>query len=350
MLRILGISLFLLIQVTVLAQPVLDGSGKISRGDLRVLFYNVENCFDCFDDTTKLDNEFLPQGVRHWTWEKYKQKTQKIAKVIVATGGWVFPDIIGLCEIENRFVLDGIFNNPYFRKIGYKIIHRESPDHRGIDVAFIYQPEVFTPIDTSFLQVIYEGEKQSTTREVVYVKGKMHTSDVFHIFVNHWPSRWGGQIESEHKRIAAARVVRHKIDSIFKTDSLANILLMGDFNDYPNNKSIISVLKAKTDTTKIKNNGIYNLAFPLNDLNHIGSYKYQGRWGMLDQFMVSGSLLNKKAVLYCTYQDMHLFAPPFLLEEDKTNYGQMPFRTFRGYKYNGGFSDHLPIVLDFWRK
>ncbi len=350
MLRILGISLFLLIQVTVFAQSVLNGSGKISRGDLRVLFYNVENCFDSFDDSTKLDNEFLPQGVRHWTWKKYKQKTQKIAKVIVAAGGWEFPDIIGLCEIENRFVLDGIFKNPYFRKIGYKIIHRESPDHRGIDVAFIYQPEVFTPIDTSFLQVIYEGEKQSTTREVIYVKGKMHTSDVFHIFVNHWPSRWGGQIESEHKRIAAARLVRHKIDSIFKTDSLANILLMGDFNDYPNNKSIVSVLKAKADSTAIQNNGIYNLAFPLNKLNHIGSHKYQGRWGMLDQFMVSGSLLNKKAVLYCTYRDMHLFAPSFLLEEDKANYGQMPFRTFRGYKYNGGFSDHLPIVLDFWRK
>ncbi len=339
-----------MIQVAAIAQPVLDGSGKIPRGDIRVLFYNVENCFDCFDDSTKLDNEFLPQGVRHWNWEKYKQKTQKIAKVILAAGGWEFPDIIGLCEIENHFVLEGIFKNPYLQKIGYQIIHRESPDRRGIDVAFIYQPEVFTPIDTNFLQLIYKGEKQSTTREILYVKGRLHTSDVFHIFVNHWPSRWEGQIESEHKRITAAKLLHSQIDSIFKTDSSANILLMGDFNDYPANKSIASVLKAKSSNEKVKNSSLYNLAIPLNELNHIGSYKYQDKWGMLDQFMVSGSLLNKTAVLYTSSKDMHLFAPSFLLENDKAYYGQKPFRTFTGYKYNGGFSDHLPIVIDFWRK
>lgn len=332
------------------AQSILEGREESKRGDFRAMFYNVENCFDCFDDSLKLDNEFLPVGVRHWNWEKYQKKVNRISKVIMAAGGWEFPDIIGLCEIENRFVLDGIFKFGHLNQIDYRIIHRESPDRRGIDVALMYQPEVFQPIDTTFIQLVYNGEKVSTTREILYVKAKLHSSDTLHVFVNHWPSRWGGQLESEHKRISAAKLVRHKVDSIYLQSPKANILIMGDFNDYPENESIKNTLRAYEIADEIRDQQLYNLASVFVKNGSIGSHKYQGKWGMLDQFIVSGSLMNKSAVLYCNKDGMSVFAPDFLLEKDETHFGLKPYRTFVGYKYHGGFSDHLPVILDFWRK
>lgn len=332
------------------AQSIIDGSKEDVRGDFRVLFYNVENLFDCFNDSLIMDEEFLPSGVRSWTWEKYQKKTQKIGKVILSAGAWEFPDLIGLCEIENRFVLDGLFKIGYLNKAGYQIIHRESPDRRGIDVALVYQARTFQPIDTSFLQLIYKGESSSTTREILYVKGKTHTDDTLHVFVNHWPSRWGGQFDSEHKRISAAKLLRAKISEIVKDDTKAKILIMGDFNDYPDDKSLDLILKALVPKNQFENDQLYNLAGLFLNKTGIGSHKYHGKWGMLDQFIVSGALLNKTGCLYCQTNGMSIFKPNFLLERDQTYYGEKPFRSFVGYKYNNGFSDHLPIVLDLWRK
>lgn len=332
------------------AQSILDGSEEGKRGDFRLMFYNVENLFDCFDDSLTLDNEFLPIGERNWTWEKYQKKSQKVAKVILAAGGWEFPDLIGLSEIENRFVLDGLFKLGYLNNTGYEIIHRESPDRRGIDVALAYQPETFQPIDTSFLSLIYEGDSISTTREILYVKGKTHTDDTLHVFVNHWPSRWGGQLESENRRVTAAKLLKEKVAEIFLGNSNALIVIMGDFNDYPNNKSLHNELNALWPEKEFCNNKLYNLAYLFLNKTGIGSHKYQGVWGMLDQFIVSGALLNKSGVLYCEPNGMSLFKPSFLLETDNTYFGEKPFRSFVGYKFNDGFSDHLPIVLDLWRK
>ncbi|NOU61337.1 endonuclease [Marinifilum caeruleilacunae] len=347
-----GIIGIFLIFITWLApgQTVLEGSEVSKRGDLRLMFYNLENCFDCFDDSLKLDNEFLPTGERHWTWDKYQRKLNRISKVIMAAGGWEFPDLIGLCEIENRFVLDGIFAHGRLNKIGYKMLHKESPDRRGIDVALLYQPEIFQPLHTHFIPLIYPNEKESTTREILYVKAKLHSSDTLHVFVNHWPSRWGGQLKSEHKRLAAARLLRQKVDSIYQESPKAKLLIMGDFNDYPENESIKSVLNATAVSGKIKKQQLYNLADGFVRKGSIGSHKYQGKWGMLDQFIVSGNLLDKSAVLYCKPDGMSVFAPDYLLEKDETYFGVKPFRTFVGYRYHGGFSDHLPVILDFWRK
>ncbi|MBL4561166.1 MAG: endonuclease [Labilibaculum sp.] len=342
--------LFLLSSLRIcLAQSVLDGSDEGKRGDFRLMFYNVENLFDCFDDSLTLDNEFLPMGVRNWTWKKYQKKSQKIRKVILAAGGWEFPDLIGLCEIENRFVIDGLFKIGYLNKVGYQIIHRESPDRRGIDVALVYHPETFQPIDTSFLKLKYKGDSISTTREILYVKGKTHTDDTLHIFVNHWPSRWGGQLESENRRISAANLLKEKVSEIFKNNSNSLIVIMGDFNDYPENRSLRTELNALEPGNVFCNSKLYNLAYPFLKKTGLGSHKYQGKWGMLDQFIVSGSLLNKSGVLYCEPNNMSLFKPDFLLETDRTYFGQKPFRSFVGYKFNDGFSDHLPIILDLWR-
>ncbi|WP_372644361.1 endonuclease [Ancylomarina sp.] len=319
------------------------------RSDYRILFYNVENLFDTKDDSLKNDAEFLPQGQKYWTWKKYQDKCSKIAKVIMASGGWELPEIVGLCEIENKRTLNGILYATPLKKARYKIIHKESPDHRGIDVALLYQSDRFFPLDTSFMKLTYNGSDHSTTREILYVKGATHTDDTLHLFVNHWPSRWGGQLESEYKRLAAASLLRSKVDSIFDQCLKAKIIIMGDFNDYPNNKSISKTLKACVPNKEFKDNNLYNLAAFLEKKNSIASHKYQGVWGMLDQFIVSGALMNANGILRTQPKNMHLFAPTYLLETDNSYKGRRPFRTYIGYKYHGGFSDHLPIYLDLWR-
>ncbi|MRT91818.1 endonuclease [Ancylomarina sp. 16SWW S1-10-2] len=319
------------------------------RSDYRILFYNVENLFDTKDDSLKNDAEFLPQGVKYWTWKKYQDKCKKIAKIIMAVGGWQLPEIVGLCEIENKKTLNGILYSTPLKKANYKIIHKESPDHRGIDVALLYQPDRFFPIDTTFLKLTYNNSSYSTTRDILYVKGITHTDDTLHIFVNHWPSRWGGQLESEHKRISAAQLLRNKVDTIFQNNRKAKIIIMGDFNDYPDNNSIRKTLKASVPDNEITNNQLYNLAAVLQKKSSIASNKYKGVWGMLDQFIVSGALLNSNGILQTHPNNMFIFAPAYLLETDVSYKGKRPCRTYIGYKYHGGFSDHLPVYLDLWR-
>ena len=347
--NILCFLLVLFFPLISISQSKLGDNKNELRSDYRILFYNVENLFDTKDDSLKNDAEFLPQGLKYWTWKKYQDKCSKVAKVIMAVGGWELPEIIGLCEIENKRTLNGILYSTTLRNSKYQIIHRESPDHRGIDVALFYQPDRFFPIDTSFLELKYPETKYSTTREILYVKGTTHTDDTLHLFVNHWPSRWGGQLESEFKRVAAAQLLRNKVDSIFNTYSKSKIVIMGDFNDYPNNKSLAQTLNSSVSNKTIIDNQLYNLASNLEKNNSIASHKYKGIWGMLDQFIVSGALMNNNGIIQCKPEDMHLFSPKFLLENDKSHLGQRPFRTYIGYKYHGGFSDHLPIYLDLWR-
>ena len=319
------------------------------RSDYRILFYNVENLFDTKDDSLKNDAEFLPQGVKYWTWKRYQDKCTKIAKIIMAVGGWELPEIVGLCEVENKRTLNGILYATPLKKANYQIIHKESPDHRGIDVALLYQPDRFFPIDTTFLKLKYNNSSYSTTREILYVKGATHTDDTLHVFVNHWPSRWGGQLESEHKRVSAAQLLKHKVDSIFHDNTKAKVIIMGDFNDYPNNKSITKTLNAIEPDNIILNDQLYNLASVLKKKSSIASNKYKGIWGMLDQFIVSGALLNSNGILQTNKNNMFIFAPDYLLETDVSYKGKRPFRTYIGYKYHGGFSDHLPVYLDLWR-
>jgi len=341
--------LVLLSFLTSYSQSKSEGELDGLRADYRILFYNVENLFDIKDDSLKNDAEFLPQGAKYWTWKKYQDKCSKIAKTIIAVGGWELPEIVGLCEIENRKTLNGILYSTPLKKANYRIIHQESPDHRGIDVALFYQPDRFFPIDTAFLELTYNKSSQSTTRDILYVKGATHTDDTLHLFVNHWPSRWGGQLESEHKRISAALLLRSKVDSIFQVNTKAKIIIMGDFNDYPDNKSLSETLKSKDPDKEILNNELYNLATALKKQNSIGSYKYKGIWGMLDQFIVSGALMNPNGMLHTQASNMFIFAPDYLLENDNSYKGIRPYRTYIGYTYHGGFSDHLPVYLDLWR-
>ncbi len=313
--------------------------GVADKRDVRIMFYNVENLFDIFNDSIKNDDEFTEKGERFWNNKRYYEKLNQIAKVTIALGGWNPPDIIGLCEIENRFVLEGITKFSPLKRIGYEIIHQESPDNRGIDVGFLFRPEKFKPIDFEAIPIHFPDNPEHKTRDILHVNGFFNSGDTVHIFINHWPSRWGGQLESEENRIFVASVLRAKVDSIFANDKSPNILILGDLNDYPENTSLIETLKARTEFSNPKPTELYNLAWYLHEKKGIGTHKYAGEWGVLDQIIVSGDLLNTENSIYSSINNAHIFNADFLLETDEKNVGDRPNRTYIGYKYHGGYSD-----------
>lgn len=321
---------------------------NVTENDYKVMFYNVENLFDTENDSLINDEEFLPNGDRFWNKTKYYNKLRNIYKVIMAIGGWNPPAIIGLCEIENYKVLNDLVNNTPLVKFEYQIIHKNSPDRRGIDVGFLYRNDLFESISHSTIPINYPDQPNNKTRDILYVKGIANQIDTIHIFVNHWPSRWGGQFESEDRRVFVANILKSNTDSIFTTDSLAKIIIMGDFNDYPTNTSLNKTLQAKIDYAAISNSELYNLSANLKKQN-IGSNKYEGEWGILDQIIVSGNLLNNNESIYTSLNDVYIFNSDFLLEPDESYFGFKPKRTFAGFTYIGGFSDHLPtyLVLNF---
>lgn len=319
------------------------------RRCFRVICYNVENYFDCVDDSVADDSEFLRGGIRGWNYTKYRQKQANIAKAIAAIAAWDTPALIGLCEVESQKALTDLTRYSPLQSFGYKFIHYESPDARGIDVALLYHPYRFFPIASKAVPVVFPGREERTTRDILYVQGTTMYDDTLHVLLNHFPSRFGGEAASEHRRLHAASVLRQLVDSLFHSHSHPNILIMGDFNDYPTDKSICHVLQAAPlpDDSLMEADRLYNLVYRLHTQGK-GSHKHQGEWGMLDQIIVSGNLLNRQNRFFTRPQDIYLFDADFLLEPDERYLGQRPFRTYYGMRYQGGFSDHLPVYIDFW--
>ena len=309
----------------------------------RIMFYNVENLFDTVDDPDKIDEEFLPNGDRYWNDRKLNLKLNRIFQVVMALGKGNHPAIIGLCEVENLNVLELLLARTPLGKMGYKIVHKESPDRRGIDVALLYLPDRFNPIDYKAIPLINPNDDNFKTRDILHVKGIMAT-DTLHFFVNHWPSKYGGVVETKPLRALAAQTLRSAIDSLFLVNDQSKIVVMGDMNDSPFDESITQYLKAQTQFNNQATNDIYNLAYPLAKQG-IGSNKYQGKWEMIDQIIVSGALLGTQG-LVTTENGFTVFDAEFLLEKDKTHLGKKPFRSYIGFKYNNGFSDHLPVYID----
>jgi len=311
--------------------------------DFRIMFYNVENFFDVYDDSLTQDDDFTPGGALHWTTGRYEKKLNNIYKVIVSLGGWQPPDIIALCEIENYEVLDDLINNTPLLKYDYRIIHKNSPDYRGIDVAILYNNDRLKFINSKFHSL--KSESYSTTRDILYFKALLG-SDSCHFYVNHWPSRSGGQLETEKGRIAAARVLRKSIDSLFIINNNSKVLIMGDFNDEPHDISLNSILMANNSADSIKGGELYNLTGIYSPYKR-GTLKYQGMWNIFDQIIVSGAFLYPEpGTLKITDEGFRIFDASFLLTNDARYNGDKPFRTYTGYTYEGGFSDHLPVYAD----
>lgn len=313
----------------------------------RVMSYNVENYFDCVDDSLTRDEEYLPGKMRGWNYNRYVQKQTNIARVIVAVGGWTPPAIVGLCEVESRKAIIELTRYSPLSNLKYAYVHYESPDLRGVDVALLYQPDVFRLIVSRPVSITFENGSKSTTRDILYVCGQVPSGDTLHVFVCHFPSRLGGEMESANKRQQTAAVLRQQVDEVFSKDNDANIIIMGDFNDYPDNESLDQVLNAVFPEKPFLATNLYNLMYPLHKAGK-GTHKHGGDWGVLDQIIVSGSLLNESSELYTTTDAAEIFDADFLSEEDRKFLGKQPFRTYNGMKYNGGFSDHYPVYVDFW--
>lgn len=304
-----------------------------------VVFYNVENLFDTIDSPDTLDEDFTPQGKNQWTGERYVKKLNDLAKVLSACTAPELPTVIGLCEVENRTVVEELMRTGDLKKGKYKVIHRESPDARGIDVAFAYRTSSMLELHHETISYSFDFEPETTTRDILYIK-MLANGDTLHFFVNHWPSRRGGQEESEAKRLVPANIIRHKSDSLMNVDKDARIIIMGDFNDYPDNRTMTEVLRSVPDS----DSGLTNLTYNLHKGGK-GSYNYKGEWGMLDQFIVSDRLLTVDSGLTVTDSSATIFSPEWLFYTDEKTGGQSPSKTYGGPNYYGGYSDHFPIVL-----
>ncbi len=318
----------------------------INTDNARIVFYNVENLFDIYEDSLTSDKEFTPEGTRHWNNKKFYSKINNIYKVIMAMSESGPPAIVGLSEIENRFVLEKLVYETPLKNFGYQIIQFDSPDRRGIDVALLYRENQFDPIFSEAVPVRFPFDTASRTRDILYVKGLLFENDTIHLFINHWPSRYGGYMPTVPKRNRAAKILKSITDSILQMNENAPILITGDFNDGPEDESISKILNAKDPSELNLQTDLYNLMLTKQEDWHYGSLKYQQGWDKFDMIIVSGALLNEGNPLHISEKKATIFHPSFLLEEDKTYLGQKPNRTYIGYKYHGGFSDHLPVFVD----
>lgn len=312
-------------------------SGK-ETNQITVVSYNVENLFDTEDDPHKNDNEFLPDAKKEWTQERYQKKLDDIAHVLKDINPDDMPEIIGLAEIENQKVLEDLVQTKALAPGKYQIAHKESPDKRGIDVALLYRPAEFKLGGFDAIAV----DPGFATRDILHVWGKFK-GEKFHFFVNHWPSRIGGLEKSEPARVVAAETLKKTVDLILADDSEAQIVIMGDMNDEPFNKSLRTVLRAASPAS---DSALVNLMMPLSEAGK-GTYNYRGNWNMLDNLVVSSNLLD---------DDGFRVTPPtgFIFRESWMEYtskkGEVsPNRTYGGPNYYGGVSDHFPVYFELKR-
>lgn len=314
------------------------------RGDkgIRIMFYNVENLFDTFDDPAINDDEFTAKGDKNWNYYRYKDKLNKIAKIIIAVGGWEAPALVGLCEIENFQVLMDLTAKTPLKKYGYQIVHQNSDDRRGIDVAILYRPEKLVKKHHKSMKI---GDDTFVTRDILYASFSTQQKDTLHFFVNHWPSRYGGKEFSAKKRVKVASVLKSKTDSLFRNNENPKIVIMGDFNDEPSDPSLASTLHAIPVTSPIEPEQLYNLTFQ-DYRSGKGTLVYKEldhTWFLFDQMIVSGAIVEGQGMLTKGKKNT-IFKPDWLLKNGRPN------RTYQGPIYRGGFSDHLPIFLDLYYK
>ncbi len=284
-----------------------------------IISYNVENLFDAEADSLGRDTEYTQAGARHWSYGRYQNKLQHIAQVIANIGGWQVPALVGLMEVENGRCLRDL-TRYHLTNYRYGYLHREGADVRGIDCALLYDKRQFQLLDSAFIAVPLAGRP---TRDIVYAKGLVGRAkaDTLHVFVCHLPSQYGGAAATAHRRSAAFSVLQGQIDTILAANAGANIVVMGDMNQAPQENL----------------RGVTNRMLDI-DASVRGTHKYQGLWSFLDQFYTSGDWFEESKV--------GVFAPDWLLEDDPKYLDKRPLRTYQGMRYQAeGYSDHLPIYL-----
>ena len=310
-----------------------------SAQSLTLVELNCENLFDCRHDSLKQDMEWLPDGQRKWSPARYWRKLNHIGQEILSCqaftpqsstaplwqGSSGVPDLVALVEVENDSVVFDLTHRSLLRGAGYEFLMTESPDIRGIDVALLYQPFTFRPICYEYLTVTpLEGMRP--TRDILYVQGETLSRDTLHVFVVHAPSRYGGERQTRPYRRLVAERLTSAIDLL---PPEAKVIVAGDFNDYADSPAL----------QYLAEHGLHNItANTVGTHGAEGTYRYQGRWQSIDHVLTSSTLLGNVKQTFVN-------DAPFLMEEDKKYGGYQPLRTYNGYRYQRGFSDHLPLVV-----
>lgn len=311
-----------------------------------VAFYNVENLFSLEDDEFTLYHDRTPRANAYYTKPVYEAKLKNLAKVISEVGAEVTgttPAIVGLCEVENREVIEHLVNQKDLLSSDYGIIHYHSPDRRGIDVALLYKKGLFVPTNTQSRELTLYRDNDPTQR--IYSRDQLVVSglldgDMIHFIVHHWPSRSGGEARSRPNRIKAAELNKKIIDSLHAIDPYAKIINMGDFNDDPTNHSIKNVLQTKSKREDVNIMELFN---PFEDMHRrgLGTLAWRDGWNLFDQMLVSAGLLSKD---FSTYQFFRagIYNPPYLANP-RGRYKGYPYRAFADGGFTGGYSDHFPV-------
>ncbi len=314
-----------------------------------ISFYNLENLFDTINTDGVIDTEFTAKGKKAWTGERYQKKLSNMSDVISQIGDERInggPHIIGVSEIENKSVLEDLINMPKLKNSKYAIVHYDSPDRRGIDVALLYRKDFFELTRTRSVRLnipdsINPYKDEFRSRDQLVVSGIIN-GELIHFIVNHWPSRRGGERASRLLRNAAADLCRSISDSIFATNKNAKIIIMGDFNDNPNDKSIVKHLRAKEKIEKIEEGDFYN-PFYKSYKKGIGTTAYRDTWSLFDQLIVSPALLGKN-LNTLKMQKCKIFSRRFIIQK-KGKFEGYPKRTFSFDKFQNGYSDHFPVYM-----
>lgn len=344
---LMAIALYLMVSALSFGQGTFMRFAEIERKEhtenvFRIGFYNLENLFDLEDDSLTRDESFTPEGSNKYSYGRYDKKKNGLARTILAMGGWRPVELVGLCEVESKWAMDGLTTFSPLRNAGYEYIHEDSPDRRGIDVACLYQPDRFEPILYKYFRIKFPFDPDRKTRDMLYVKGKIPNGDTLHFFVNHWPSRYGGQFVSEPSRAYVASVLRQKVDSLQDRFADPLIVISGDLNDEPDDLSLTENLGSKNKLEDVSSGDLVNLMYPVK--HKFGTHSFAGEWGVLDQFIVSENLLQNEKTS-TGYGHVGIFDAPWLLKKNAAG-NSVTNRTYQGPAYKGGYSDHLPIFLD----
>ncbi len=314
-----------------------------SKSPITVALYNCENFFDTKDDPNKNDDEFLPDSKLKWDDTRYMNKLTKIAQVLDSTvAGSGLPNLVGLVEVENKEVLEDLISKSPLKEKSYGVLCTDSPDERSIDVGLLYDKSVFTLVDFKELNATNPSLGDYKTRNILFATLKATNGDVLYVFVNHWPSRREGEKESEPRRVFAAEQVRNKINELQKKDTKAKVIVMGDFNDHPDNNSILNTLKA-SDKPKAKTD-LYN-AYQTLDAAKQGTHYYDKEWRVLDQIIVSQAFIGAKKGYKFNPKNAKILRKDFVLFKNNKTGEERPNRTYSGEKYYNGYSDHLSVYI-----
>ena len=343
---------------------VITNTAFAQNEPVRVAFWNMENFFDPYVDSTKTYNAFTEDGMQHWTKTRFYRKRNNMYKAILAMSENRPLGILGMCEVENEYVLSALFEQTPLKKHNYRWVLYEGPDKRGIDPAIVYSLDHFQLVESAVFPYYNPEDTAYHSRDILYAKfvavkskvpepveGPIQTADTIHVFVNHWPSRYSGELETVGSRSCSAAILRAKVDSIMAAAPEGyqpKVIMMGDLNDCPTDPSVYDVLRAR-HLSELEEGCLINLFGKNDGLGFEGTLKHQTDWQIFDQIIVTPALMEEGKGLHYQEGSARIFHADFMLEDDETYHGKKLFRTYIGPRYFGGFSDHLPVYVDLVR-